>query len=381
MNVAALTRIVIVLGTSLSESDVEMNIAKSSRYLVTKLRVGDVASDPIMENADLVVIEFDGMGDEELQIFSEVRARVPDTPIILVSAELAPNEMRQLFKFNVQDWLSKPLDSDSLLSAINSTVRAKRSSTNQVNAVISCVGGAGATTVAINMADIATKILGPKNANVALVDLDFSTGDCSYVLNMVSSFNLGSVSSTPRRIDREFIGVIQQKHDAGFNLYSFKRPDVNTELSGFELVLRLLDAVSLEHEVLFLDIPYYATEWRNDVLAAVNSYTLVSDVNLPAIKHTIDVIEQIKALRGEDALIQVVFNKHVRQLFGARISKRRIEDLLGDTPFTFLPDDASLIGEAADRGVLPSEISRRSPFLKTLTKFMKSNDFIGAGVK
>ncbi|MBD3666212.1 hypothetical protein H9Q16_19940 [Sulfitobacter sp. TSTF-M16] len=349
--------------------------------MITKLRVNEVNSDPSVPTADVIVVDFDEMGEDELQIFAEVRAKAPETPLILVSEELTPDAMRQLFKYNVQDWLRKPIDDEGLLSAIRSTVRSSRTTTNQVNAVISCVGGAGATTLAINMADIASRRLAKKDPNIALVDLDFSTGNCSYVLNMVSTFNLGSVASAPRRVDSEFVSVIQQQHDSGFYLYSFKRPDLNTELNGYELILRLLDVVSLEHTTLFLDIPYYATEWRNDVLSAVNTVTLVSEVNLPAIKHTLDQIEQIKELRGEDFPIHVVFNKHSGRLFGQRISSRRIKELLEDTPFTYLPADHSLIGEATDRGVLPSDISTRAQFLKKLTGYMKSANMMGAPAK
>ena len=381
MSSAALTRVVIVLGTSLDESQAADDIAKNNRVMVSKLRVNEINTDPSIPTADVIVVDFDDMGDEELQIFAEVRAKAPNTPLVLVSDELTPDAMRQLFKYNVQDWLKKPVDKESLLSAIKNTVKSSKSTSNQVNAVISCVGGAGATTLAINMADIASRRLAKKNSNIALVDLDFSTGNCSYVLNMVSTFNLGSVAAAPRRIDSEFVSVIQQQHEAGFYLYSFKRPDLNTELNGYELILRLLDVISLEHSILFLDLPYYATEWRSDVLSAVNTVTLVSEVNLPAIKHTLDQIEQIRGLRGPDFPIHVVFNKHSSRLFGQRISTRRIKELLEDTPFTYLPADPSLIGEAIDRGVLPSEISTRAQFLKKLTAYMKSANLMGVPAK
>lgn len=381
MNSGALTRVTLILGKSLNDSEAASILENESRFLVTTMRVEDVARSMDVPMTDVVIAEIEDMTEEELQIFSEVRAIAPDIPLILLSNALDHDAMQKLLRYHVQDWLLKPVDKPKLLTSLRSSVRTNRNSHNTVNAIISCVGGAGATTVAINMADIASRKLAKKDPNIALVDLDFSTGNCGYVLNMVSSLNLGSVKNAHRRIDSEFISVIQQKHDAGFYLYSFKRPDVNTEMNGQELILRLLDAISLEHSLLFLDIPYYATEWRDDVLAGVNSCTLVSEVNLPAIKHTLDLLEHIRSIRGDDFPVHVLFNKHANQLFGQRISKSKIEELLGDTPFTFLPVDSSTIGEAMDRGVLASEISTRSAFLKKLTAYMESMNLLGTKKK
>ncbi|OSQ44326.1 AAA family ATPase [Marivita geojedonensis] len=378
MNIASVTRVVIVIGAALDESEALHAFSKHSRFIVTQVRVDEISSDPSVVNADVIVVDIGALGEEELEILTRVRAQVADAPLILISEALKPAAMRQILKFDIDDWLPKPVDVDGLFAAINNSVRTKRIRTNQVNAVVSCVGGAGATTVAIGMADLACQMLKKKNPNIALVDLDFSTGNCGYALNMVSSFDLGSVAATPRRIDGEFLSVIQQRHDAGFYLYSFKCPNINVEHGGFELILRLLDAVSLEHSTLFLDIPYYATEWRNDVFAAVNTCTLVSEVNLPAINQTLDVIQEIQELRGKDFPIHVIFNKHTRKLFGTRISQRKLKELLGDTEFSFLPVDDSNIGEAIDRGVLLSEISGNSSFLRKLSKYVEQHDFLKA---
>ncbi|MDU8913276.1 hypothetical protein [Aestuariicoccus sp. MJ-SS9] len=377
MNTSPLSRILLVNSSSSKAADLENTIDKKPGFIITKISPSEIAEEPSAGTADLILVNIDHLGEDELLIFPEIRARAPETPLILLSEDLPPESMRQLFKFNVQDWLQKPFSDQEILDSIRSAVRVTRVTTNKVHAVISCVGGAGATTVAINMADIAANKLSRKSPDVALIDLDFSTGNCGYVLNMVSTFNLGTVASAPRRIDAEFISVIQQKHEGKFFLYSFKRPEVNTEINGYELVLRLLDAVTAEHGTTFLDIPYYATEWRDDVLSAVNSCTLVTELNLPAIKHTLDLIEHLRSLRGANFPIQVFFNKHKSSLFGSRVPKRKLKELFPDTPFGYLPLDESLIGEAVDRGVLPSSISGRAKFLKVLTKYMKSADMMG----
>jgi pilus assembly protein CpaE len=379
MNSGSICNVTAILGAAVKSSEVTKQLKNEGRYLVSSIRLEDIAQSDLIEGTDIIVVEIDCMDEDELQIFAEVRARTTNTPLLLLSNELGHDAMQKLLKFNVGEWLLRPLDQKALREAMHSMVRDTRNSSNLVHAVISCAGGTGATTVAISMADIASRISSKKHPNIALVDMDYSSGNCSYVLNMVSDFKLGSAASAHRKIDSEFISLIQQRHEAGFYLYSFKRPDLNIEERGQELILRLLDAISIDHSMLILDIPYYATEWGADVLSGINSCTLVSDVSLPVIKHTLDRINEIKKIRGNDFPIHVVFNKQTTKLFGQRISQRRLKELLGDTPFSFLPQDQGTIGESVDRGILPSEILKRSPFLKKLTAYMKSNGLFETG--
>lgn len=372
MTASSKTKILLINAEGTHQDDVSAHLSRNSGFALTRTTPDQLPIALSGEDVDVVVVDLSKLESEETQLLTEVRGQDPHIPLIVISHDLGSDAMRQLFKFNVQDWLHKPIDGKELINSIASSVRSNKANNNRVHAVISAVGGAGASTLAVTMADIAASRLFKKKASVALFDLDFSVGNAGYLLNMINDFDLGSVVASPRRIDSEFIRVIQQRHENGFYLYSFKRPEMNTEMNGYELVLRLLDAVSLEHNHTFLDVPYYETDWKDDVLSAVNTCTVVTENNLPALKHTLDLITRVKTLRGADFPVHVLVNKHESSLFGGRISKSRLRELFGDTPFSFVPLEASLISEAADRGALPSEISSRNAFTKSLTKYLKS---------
>jgi len=373
MSNAPRTRLLLINAEGTHHDDVSSHLQDSTLYSVTKASSSQVPEILGEEESDMVIVDLEKLGETEIQILTSVTGQAPTTPLIVISHDLDPGEMRQLFKFNVRDWLKKPINGDELRESIRSSVRNNRVSKNRVHAVVSAVGGAGATTTTISMADIASNtIFRKKNTSIAVIDLDFSTGNCSYLLNMVNGFNLGSVSATPQRIDAEFIRAIQQKHEKGFYLYSFKQPELNTDLNGYELVLRLLDAVNMEHDHTFLDLPYYETEWKDDVLSAVNTCTIVTELNLPTIKHTLDTIQRVRDLRGKDFPVRVIINKRSGGLFSQRIGKGKLKELFGDIPLFYLPLESNLIGEAIDRGLLPSEISKRNKFTKSLAKYMKS---------
>lgn len=329
--------------------------------------------------ADLVIIHCDTVGTNETETIKQLRANTPDLQMIVISNELPSDQARFLLAEKIQDWLVRPFETSELLLAIRKAVGLRRTANHSVHAVISASGGAGATTVALTMAGIAVKRLGKKRSSVALFDLDFSSGSAGQYLNLRNDYDLGSVFNAPQRIDQEFIKVIQKKHYNGFYLYSFSRPDLNTEMRGYELVLRMLDAVSTEHQLIILDVPYYETEWREDVLAAINSCSIVTELNPPSLRQTIELIERIKRLRGDQVKITVFVNKWQPSIFGQRIGRKKLTQLFGDVPFVHLPLNMPLMSEALERGIPLAEVSPRTKFIKLISKYMKVNEIASKG--
>ncbi len=370
-------------GTPEMQAAVEEALSRNRRFVVSSRSAGSQPKDETDSIFDVIVVAVPEFDDDTPTLFNTLKAEGNGTPIIAVFGEgrLSEEQLRQLFKLGIHDWQHVPLDRPSFEQTVISAVRESTQSTNRVHAVISAVGGAGGTTVAISLCDLMASARRRTGGSVALFDLDFSTGNCSFVLNMPNPFGLDSVISHPNRIDAEFVRQIQKYNNKGFFLYSFKKPELNLDLNGYELVLRFLDAVSSEHDETVLDIPYYETDWKMDVLAGVNSYTVVTSLNVPAIKHAVDLIDRIKAARGNDADIQVVFNKHRARLFGRRLRKAEIKQLLGDIPFSYLPEEESVILESVDRGILPSETGGSSRFLKELRRYIKSHKMLKGGVQ
>jgi pilus assembly protein CpaE len=357
---------------------IEQMLAKSPHYRVSTVNAETIGKKRPDIEPDIIIVDVERISDEEVDVFNALHDSFSNVPLVVVSEPLGQDDIHRLIKLRIHDWMLKPIDQAKLMSVLQSAVRTVKAAQNKVHAVISTVGGAGATTVAVSMADLLANKFFKKKANIALFDLDFSVGNCGYVLNMVNSYNLESVASNPSRIDAEFINLIQQKHDRGFFVYSFKRPNINTDLDGFELVLRMLDSVSLQHDYTVLDIPYYETDWKDEVLSGVNTCTLVTEMNLPALKHCLDVLRRVRDIRGEDFPVNVVVNKETHKLFEHRISRAKLRELFGSIPIFYLPDDRDILEESIDRGVLPSEVSSRSRFVRALTGYLKTTG-IGEG--
>lgn len=356
-----------------SAAHVAQVIAEMGQFALDRATQDEVHRKSVQIVPDMIILDISKVGSHEMEVISGLRANFGETPIVVVSEALEESDVRKLLKQKVHDWLKKPVVPGDLLSSIESGIRSSKQNTNRVHAVISAVGGAGATTVAVNLADILSQGKKTDAGSIGLFDLDFTTGGCGALLNMSNGVSLHSVASNPGRIDSEFVSLIQQRHEHGFAVYSFKRPELVTHLNCYELVLRLLDAVTMQQAHTILDIPYYETDWRADLLAAVNSITLVTDLSLPSIKHTLDILHTMEPAKIGKKPVNVLINKDSHGLFsGRRIKEAKLRELFGAVPFHFLPADPANVAEAMDRGLCLSDLSSSSKFLKALTKYAKT---------
>lgn len=346
-------------------------ITKSGDYRAERATIDSVIANPLAHSPDIVVLDLMNPTSEELEVLVEIRGNYGDVPVIIVSEALDDVQMRKLLKLKIHDWHRKPLVQADFHTSLNSSIRNAKQLSTRVHAVISAMGGAGGTTVAISIADALAGRLSKQKESVGLFDLDFSSGSCGMMLNLSATLNLDSVITHPERIDHEFVSLIQQKHAHEFNLYSFKRRDFVTHLNGYEVVLRLLDAVTMEHAHTVLDVPYYEVDWAQDVLSAVNTVTVVCELNIPSIKHALDMLKTIRGLSGAPKQVNVLINKCETGLFNrSRIPEAKLKELFRDVSYRMLPRDDATFAEALDRGVVPSDVNPRSKFEKEIGRYV-----------
>lgn len=317
---------------------------------------------------DLFILDVEDGTMLENPAVQELRRQSPNTPLIVVSEALSDQRMRLLFRLNGNDWLRKPLERKSLLESISTHAQMANSGGNHVHAVMSAVGGAGATSIASSLADALVRSSKKDVSTVALFDLDFSTGASGHYLNLTNDYDLQPVLDNPSRVDLEFIDIIKKQHQRGFSLLSFRKPDVLLSPQGTELVLRMLDVVSFQNNHTVLDMPYYETPWKGEIISAVNTIYLVTDLTIPGLHQAKLLYERIKSVRGDASIVNVVANKYRRRLFAFGVGRKDTKKVFTQTKAIIIEDDWSTLSEAINRGVLPVEVGARSKFVRQVEK-------------
>lgn len=303
------------------------------------------------------------VGDGEILLepaLSAARASWASVPLIAVSAELAPDRMRNLVRINASDWLHKPLDGKDLLNAVTFHDSGSHASRSRVVTFISASGGAGATTLALS----AAKHIGDKSAQHAagtcLVDLDFQSASCSAYLNLSNQFDIESIVGQPDRLDVELMDVIKLMRQPGFTIYSFERPSLPFEPAGRDFVLKLLDLVAYRFENVIVDLPNLETPWQSSVLSTSDEIFVVFELNVASLRQAKRLYTRIREIKGNTASVTLVANKHKRKLFGNHFSKGELEKIFAAKHIKSVAFDQDLMSDALNRAMLPAEIQRRA---------------------
>src|SRR5207244_11010524 len=103
--------------------------------------------------------------------------------------------------------------------------------------------------------------------------------------------------------------------------------------------------------------------WRAPVLDAVDRVAVVSEPIIPALKQARDLWQELRAARSPET-VTIVVNKFKSTLFSRNLSKAEIGKIFGGVPVNFLPEDWTLMSEAANRGLIPLALNPRSAFSK-----------------
>ena len=121
-----------------------------------------------------------------------------------------------------------------------------------------------------------------------------------------------------------------------------------------------------------IDIPHYETAWKDDLLSAVNSVHLVTELTIPALRQAKDIYTRIKKLRSDDFPVQVIANRHRTRLFSFGIGKKDTSKIFKQSNTIIIGDDWATMNEAVNRGILPIEVDPRSKFVRQVEKLAEA---------
>lgn len=370
MNFVASTKILVLSDDAAAASFMLDTFGSLSRYDVRHMALAALkdAGRADLAQFNLIVLDVDNgemLTRPELFTFRNAHR---NTPLVVVSEDLPDDMLRLLFRLNGNDWLKKPLERRSLIDMISTHAPTAGASESRVHAVVSAVGGAGASVIASSLAHVLAQPTKNSSPRVDLFDMDFSSGSLGYYLNLVNDYDLKPIMANPSRVDLEFIDLVRKRHPGGFSLLSFKQPSVLLTPKGAELVLRMLDVAAFESDHTILDIPYYNTPWKEDVLASANSVCIVTEMTIPALHEAKDLFINLVRLRGNSDQIFIVINKYRSKFFSLGVRRQQADKIFKDTRAHIIADDWDTLSEAVNRGVLPFEVNARSRFCGSVSK-------------
>ncbi|HEY2710413.1 MAG TPA: CpaE family protein, partial [Caulobacteraceae bacterium] len=281
----------------------------------------------------------------------------PGTKVMVVGAANDIALYRELMRRGVSEYLVPPLGPLQLIAAITALYAdpAQPFVGRQI-AFCGAKGGAGASTMAHNVAHLISERMG---ANTVLVDLDLAFGTAGLDFNQDPLHGIADALSQPDRLDPVLMERMMAR--CGDHLSLFAAPasldrDYDIPAETFEEVAQKIRATS---PYVVLDLPHAWTPWKRRMLVTSDDVIIVAEPDLASLRNAKNIIDLVKSARPNDTPPRVVLNK-LGMPGRPEIPAKDFGDALGLAPCMMFTFDAKLFGQASNNGQMIDEVGPKS---------------------
>ncbi|MBN13727.1 MAG: CtpF protein [Pelagibacterium sp.] len=214
---------------------------------------------------------------------------------------------RSLIRAGVSEYLVMPSSSATIINAITDLFASEGAAPiGRSMGFISAKGGAGASTIAHNVAWAIARSI---RQDVLVVDLDLPFGTAGLDFNQDPPQGIADAIYASDKMDAVMLDRLMSKAANHISLLAapatLDRAYDLTERS-FEQVIELSQKTV---PVVILDIPHLWTGWVRHTLAAVDEVVIVAEPDLANLRNAKAIADAVKAMRPSDSDPIIVVNK------------------------------------------------------------------------
>ena len=342
------------------ESDIEVvGAAKSGTEGVQLTR----ELDPDVILMDINMPDLDGIAATE-----QIVAKQPHVQVVILSVQGEQNYMRKAMKAGARDFLTKPPMADDLLNAIRSAGKLAQEerdktrsfdhqptggssqgrqslpSKGKVITVYSPKGGAGATTVAVNLA----LLLQNSETRVVLLDGNLQYGDVAVFVNEQGKNTIIDLASRIEELDAEVVENVMIVHETGVHILAAPtRPEHAEKVTGDQFI-RLVDYLCQMYAYVVIDTTSYLTDVTLGAIDKSDVLILLTTQDIPAIKNARLFLDLLGTLGIPRERVVFAMNRYDKRI---AITPERVGENLKQPIAAVIPFDERIVIPAVNRGV------------------------------
>lgn len=256
-----------------------------------------------LSDADTPKVLIVDIGDSSAPLtamLSLTAAFTEDTRLIGIGTINDINLYREMVGAGITDYLVKPVTEKALAAALaraeetqDAPAAADQTALQKVNriAVIGSRGGAGASTVAVNLAWIMNT---DHKQRTALVDLDLEFGTVALSLDLEPTRGLREALESPGRIDSLFIESATARISESFSVMATEETLAHEIAYNPDAIDVLFEALGRTNDCIVVDLPRSAFAVRQRVFEAATSIVLVTELSLSGLRDSLRILAGIE---------------------------------------------------------------------------------------
>lgn len=357
-------------------SETRENVRKLLQFesdvdVVGTARTGKEAIQLSLElNPDVILMDINMPDMDGITATEAIRSKQPTVQVVILSVQSDQNYMRRAMLAGARDFLTKPPMGDELISAIRragamaQTEKAKSvvvqpvptlGSTaaatgyglpkGKVVTVYSPKGGAGCTTIAVNLA----LTLHNDDTRVALVDGNLQFGDVAVFVNEQGKNTIIDLAPRAGELDPEVVEDVMLKH-AGSGIHILaapSKPEYAEKVSSSQFA-SVLEYLRQMYSYIVVDSASMLTDVTLSAIDVSDLIILVTTQDIPSIKNCRLFLDLSQTLGIERGRILFAMNRYDKRI---NITPERVAENLKQEVAAVIPLDEATVMKAVNRGV------------------------------
>lgn len=296
----------------------------------------------------------------------------PGTMVITTGTVNDVTFYRNMLACGVQDYLVKPVSTDQLREAflaaehtLRTPIEAENNendvSKDKVISIISVRGGAGASTIATNLAWI---LANEKNQKTALVDLDMHFGTGALSFDLEPGRGLTDALENPSRVDGLFIERAMIKESENLSILGSEAPLNDPSYTDPAALNHLMVEMRNNFKYVILDLPRTIVADYPMLISETDEVILVSDLSLAATRDMVRFISYCKSVAPQ-VKVKVLLNK-VSGPGLVEVNKKDFEATIEQEVDWEIPMDHKLMIQVAKSGKILTQSAKHSKISKLI---------------
>jgi pilus assembly protein CpaE len=258
--------------------------------LVSTVAQWTIPTDRIPESADQMpdVVFLDLARDPEpfFAFANQLRRTRPSIKLIACSAAVPPQPsmLLEAMRSGVQDFLGKPVQTDSLkdlLLRISQDLNSKEfPSQDKLIVVMGAKGGVGTTTVAVNLG---VQLATFARKRTVLLDFARPLGNVHLLLDLHPKFGIRDAVESLDRLDSHFLAGLLTRHKTKLEILGGVTQPEEWQSIDVNVLDRVVNVTQNAFDVVLLDMgSQFSAEWAT-ILRMARMILIVAEANVPSL--------------------------------------------------------------------------------------------------
>jgi pilus assembly protein CpaE len=287
---------------------------------------------------DVILVEMNG----ESQVpewLENLPQAMPHTQVLLCSFNREPDFLIRAMQVGIREFLPLPLTEGDLEGALNRVRLARRqlmpadNRQGRIIVVTGHKGGAGTTTVAVNLAQA---LVESTSEQVALVDLGRPFPDVGTFLDQESNYSIVDLIQNIATLDKSFVQRIMQPYGSRLSILhgvSDFRDQEGIDLESLERIFAMLRGM---YGFVVIDLSHWLDEFFLRVLSESDLVLMVTGLTVPDLRNLKKLWPYTAEWHQDKRRIKIVVNRFDNS---NGLQLRDVENILQTKAFAMLPSD------------------------------------------